>query len=154
VQSGHQRIKKLRKNKSPGIDEYSVVIYEIFWEDIKECCMNSVNFSNEYGNLSDTQYQGVITLIPKPGKDPLFTCNYRHITLLNCDYKNISKVINNRLTKLLHNLIGDEQMGFVKGQFIGNNVRLMFDFIAVMDHQDFPGTLLSVDMCKAFYSLK
>ena len=51
-------------------------------------------FSN-IRKLTDSQNQGVITLIPKPNEDHLLACNYRPITLLNYVYKIISKVINN-----------------------------------------------------------
>ena len=53
---------------------------------------------------------------------------------------------------MLHSLIGHEQNGFMKGRYIGHNIRLLFDFIDYMDHNDDPGTLLSLDMCKAFDS--
>jgi len=110
-------------------------------------------FSIETGKLSETQYQGVITLIPKPEKNLQIASSYRPMTLLNCDYKAISKVINNRLTTLLHDLIGPEKNGFVKGRYVGYNVRMMFDFMDYMDYQD-PETLLSLDIQKAVDSLK
>ena len=50
--------------------------------------------------------------------------------------------------------MSEEQNGFVKGRFIGNNIRLMFDFIDYMDYFEKPGTLLSLDMHKAFDSLR
>jgi len=68
--------------------------------------------------LCPTQYEGVITLIPKPGKDPLLVTNFRPITLLNCDYEILSKVINNRLCSLLPKLIKNDQTGFIKGRNI------------------------------------
>ena len=146
----------LRTNKSPGLDGFSVEFYKAFWDDLKQCFLDSINFSASTSILTKTQYQGVITLIPKPGKDHSFPYNYRPITLLNCDYKIISKVINNRLTSVLHSLIGNEQNGFIKGGYrpIGYNIRLLFDFIDCMDHNDDAGTLLSLDVCKAFDSLK
>ena len=144
----------LRTNKSPGLDGFSVEFYKAFWDDLKQYFLDSINFSASTSVLTKTQYQGLITLIPKPGKDHSFPCNYRPITLLNCDYKILSKVINNRPTSVLHSLIGHEQIGFIKGRYIGHNIRILFDFIDYMDHNDDPGTLLSLDMCKAFDSLK
>ena len=116
--------------------------------------LNSINLSASISVFTETQYQGVITLIPKPGKDHSSPSHYRPITLLNCDYKIISKGISNRLTSVLHSLIGNEQNGFIKGKYIGHNIRLLFDFIDCMHHNDDPGTLLSLDMCKVFDSLK
>jgi len=99
-------LNQLNTNKSPGLDGFTIEFYRVFFLD---CIL----FSIETRKLSETQYHGVITLIPKPGKNPQISSSYRPITLLNCDYKVISKVINNRLTDLIHDLIGPEQNGFV-----------------------------------------
>ena len=108
-------LNKLHTNKSPGLDGVSVEVNKVFCDDLKQCFLDSINFFASTTALTETQFQGVITLIPKPGKDHSFPCNYRPITLLNCDYKIISKVNTNRLTSVLHPLIGIEQNGFVKG---------------------------------------
>ena len=76
--------------------------------------INCLNYSLTTHRLCDSQYEGVITLIPKPGKDRMNVSNYRPITLLNCDYKIISKVINNRLYRFLPKLINADQNDFVK----------------------------------------
>ena len=68
--------------------------------------------------------------------------------------KIISKVINNRLKHLLHHLVSNEQIGFIKGRDIGSNTRLMFGFIDYADYHDKQSALSSLDMCKAFDFLK
>ena len=42
----------------------------------------------------------------------------------------------------------------IKGRYTGNNTRLMFDFIDYAYCHDKQRTLLSLDVCKAFDSLK
>ncbi len=44
-----------------------------------------------------TMKQGIITLIPKPDKDPNILDNFRPITLLNTDYKIVTLIYANRL---------------------------------------------------------
>ena len=68
------------------------------------------------GEISPTQSQGIITLIPKKGKNPLSPSSYRPVTLLNCDYKSISKLVNNRMKRFLKTLTHSDQSGFVKGR--------------------------------------
>ena len=50
-------------------------------------------YCNEYGELSHSQKQAVISLLHKEEKDRLFFKNWRPISFLNVDYKIISKVI-------------------------------------------------------------
>ena len=97
-------LNQLHTNKSPDMDGFTIEFYKAFWNDIINCLFDSIAFSFNVCKLTDSQYQGVITLIPKPDKDHLLACNCRPITLLNCDYKIISKIINNRLKHLLHHL--------------------------------------------------
>ena len=136
------------------MDGFTTDFCKVFWNDIKNCLFDSIAFSFNICKLIDSQYQGVITLIPKPDKVHLLACNYRPITLLNCDYKIIFKVINNRLKYLLQHLVSNEQNGFIKTRYIENNARLMFNFIDYADCHDKQSTLLSLNMCKAFDSLK
>ena len=103
---------QLANNKSPGPDGFSVEFYKCFWDDLKHPFMECLKYSINKDQLCKSQYEGVITLLPKPGKDLFLACNYRPITLLNCDYKIISKVINNRLCPLLPSLVSQDQSGF------------------------------------------
>jgi len=103
--------------------------------------------------MSDTQREGVVTLIPKPKKDHFKVTNFRPITLLNVDYKIVSKIMTERFKKLLPTLIHPDQNGFQKGKLIGNNIRLLFDVIDYADYKDILGAILSLDFEKAFDSI-
>ena len=78
--------------------------------------MRALNFSWKEGVLTNSQRQGIITVSRKPNKDHLKITNYRPTTLLNIDYKIISKVINTRMQKTLFQLIHPDQNGFQKKQ--------------------------------------
>ena len=69
------------------MDGFTIKFYKAFWNDIKSCLFDSIAFSFNICKLIDSQYHGVITLIPKPDKDNLLAFNYRPTTLLNCDYE-------------------------------------------------------------------
>ncbi len=51
----------------------------------------------EKGELTVEQKRGIITLLPKKGKNRLFLENWRPISLLNSDYKVITKILAMRL---------------------------------------------------------
>ena len=110
-----QAILQLAINKFPGLDSFSIEFYKTFWTEIKSLFMKCLDFSKLTNQFSESQYEGVITLLPKLGKDKLSPSNYRPITLLNGDYKIISKVITNRIFSFLNDL-EKEQNGFVAFQ--------------------------------------
>ena len=103
--------------------------------------------------MSNTQKLGVITCIPKPNKPKHFLKNWRHISLLNCTYKIASGCIANRIKKVLDKIIAKDQMGFIKGRYIGENIRLIYDIMQYTEKQNIPGMLLLIDFEKAFDSL-
>lgn len=57
----------------------------------------------------------VLTLIPKQGSSLLETRNYRPISLLNLDYKILTKILVNRIKKILGRIINEDQSGFLPG---------------------------------------
>ena len=62
-------LQSFESNKSPGNDGLTVEFYKRFCTSIGNLLVDSLNYSYEYGELSNTQKQAVITLIEKKGKD-------------------------------------------------------------------------------------
>ena len=50
-------------------------------------------------------------------------------------------------------LIGEQQTGFLKGRFIGDNLRLLYDTIVYCENKNIPGMLFMADQEKAFDSV-
>ena len=99
-----------------------------FWSLIKKIFLESLNTSYQQGQLSETQKQGIITLLDK-GKDRTLLKNWRPISLLNTDYKIASKAIAQRLKLHIPSLIHHNQVGYVKGRCITENIRTLADLI-------------------------
>ena len=146
-------ITSMNFNKTPGFDGLPVEFYVAFWPDISDLLLDSFNFSLRNGSMSASQRNGIITLLPKKDKDPLFIKNYRPITLLTTDYKILAKCLANRLKRCLHDLIHPDQSGFLKGRYIGDNIRLILDIIEYTDCNDIPGSIILLDIEKAFDSV-
>ena len=68
-------------------------------------------------------------------------------------YKIASAVIANRFKTILHQLIHEDQTGFISGRFIGENIRTLYDLMFYCEKQSIPGLLLLIDFEKAFDSL-
>ena len=116
--------------------------------------IDSFNSAYNTGEMSISQRRGVITLVPKEDSDRELLNNWRPITLLNLDYKIVSKIIARRIEKVLPLLVCSDQSGFVKGRYIGQNITLINDILEQTKLQDIPGVPLQLDFQKAFDTIE
>ena len=65
-----------------------------------------------------------------------------------------SKAIERRNEPMLTKLVHPDQTGFIKGRYVGENVRLISDIMKQTRVNNTPGILISVDFKKAFDSLE
>ena len=124
-----------------------------FGTDIKYFLLRSFNFSFNVEELSITQKLGVISITPKGNKLRQYLKNWRPISLLNVSYKILSLSLANRLKNVLDKLIHENQKGFLHGQYIGENTRLLYDILNYTEQTNKTGILLLVDFEKAFDSV-
>lgn len=107
-------LKSMPNNKTPGTDGIPPEWYKKIYKDIGQTVVDSFNYAFQHGKLSPDQRRGIINLIPKKDKNPTSLKNWRPISLLNTDYKMVSKCIALRIRNVLHNIIGVDQTGFSK----------------------------------------
>ena len=100
-----------------------------------------------------THREGVITMIPKAGKPANTIKGWRPITLLNIDFKIISAAVSARLQSVMDRLIDKCQTAYIKGRFIGENTRLVYDIIHHLIERKGTGLIMSADFESAFDSL-
>jgi hypothetical protein len=112
--------------------------------------MDSINSAKQTGKLSIDQRRGIINLIPKKNKDPRYLKNWRPISLLNTDYKIITKVLASRLKDVLPTVINPDQVAYLKNRFIGQNIRTIFDLMDYTKLMDKEGIIVFLDFEKAF----
>ena len=94
----------MKKNKSHGPYGFPLYFYQYFWEMIK-CILKVLpdDFHAEKADISRINY-GVITLVPKT-KDAKQIQKFRPIYLLNVNFKIITEVLVNRLSKVVNPII-------------------------------------------------
>lgn len=94
-------------------------------------------------------YQAIISLILKKDKNPLECGSYRPISLLNCDYKILAKLLSTRLENFMCQIISPDQTGFIRDRYSFINIRRLFN-ILYSPHSNSPEVVLSLDAEKAF----
>ena len=147
-------LENFQADKAPGEDGFTAEFYKYFFELLGNDLIASFNEAQVKGELSISQGRGVITLTPKEDGSLLDLSNWRPITLLNVDYKIAAKAIAKRLEQVLPDLIHPDQTGFVKGRYIGENIRLIADVMEATKTHNLTGILTSLDFRKAFDSLE
>jgi hypothetical protein len=120
-------------NKSPGCDGFTIEFYKCFWPKLKTYLMKSFEYS-----------------LPKHNKDKRYLKNWRPISLLNVDYKILAKVLASRLQNVISGIVNENQTGYIKGRYIGDNIRTMLDILDITRQQQDPGLMVMIDFEKAF----
>ena len=89
----------------------------------------------------------------KKDEDKKLIKNCRPISLLNIDTKLISKVLAERFKKVLPSLTSKNQTAYVKGRFISEGGRLIFDILEISNNLKIKGFLMTLDIEEAFDSV-
>ena len=145
-----QALKSMEPEKTPGSDGIPAEFYKVFWNDISEHLVTSINHVYQKEQFSVTQRRRIIKLIPKKDAEPYLIKNWRPIILLNCDYKIAANALANLLNKVLPKLVNSDQTGFMKDRFIGENIRLIDGVINFAKAENIPGLMLFLDFEKAY----
>jgi len=147
-------LKLLPNNKSPGSDGLTTNFYKFFWIDIKDILFDSYIYSFKNKTLTQEQKIGILNLIPKENKDLRLLANWRPVSLLNTDYKILTKALAIRLQKVIPKLINSDQVGYIKGRYIGENIRTIFDLMLHADLNQIEAYIAQIDFEKAFDSIE
>ena len=146
-------LKKMKHNKSPGLDGITTEFYQAFWPLLGNFLVDVYNECYEEGILPDSQRQAVLSLIFKKGNvDDI--ANYRPISLTNVDYRILAFTLAQRMQKIMSNIISNDQCAYLKGRYMGTNIRLVSDIIDHYDRINEGGFLLMLDFKKEFDSIE
>ncbi|CAI7799444.1 unnamed protein product [Closterium sp. NIES-53] len=147
-----QRRIGMAKGKSPGADGIPKEFFSHHWNLLGGGVLGFVKQFEETAVLPPAALEAVTVLLHKKGaKDQVQ--NYRPITLLNSTYKLVARVLANRMRKVLHKVISEEQFEFLPGRRLADGVSLIADIVDAAKCKDADWHLLLVDFQKAFDSV-
>ena len=81
--------------------------------------------------------------------------NWRPISLLNVDYKVLTKALAMRLQNVLNKIISTDQVGYINGRYMGTNIRTTADILNYCKSKtDKKALIAMLDFEKSFDSVK
>lgn len=146
-------VRELPSNRAPGPDGFNGCFLKSCWHIIKT---NFYKLCADFhqGNLDlESINAGFITLIPKI-QSPEGPNDYRPITLLNCCLKLLTKLLANRLQKVILRIIHRNQYGFLKGRSIQDYLAWAFEFIHQCKASGNEILIMKLDFAKAFDTIE
>ena len=154
IEEVKKAVSSMSNNKSPGPDGIPCEFYRHFWNEIGDHVYNSYTCAFNRGELSPSQRQGVINLVPKKDKELTDLKSWRPLSILNTDYKILAKALSNRLKITLTEIINPDQVGYMKDRYFGENVRLIADILEYCKYSKTSCIILLADFEKAFDTIK
>ena len=91
----------------------------------------------------------MINLIPQKDKDHRFLKSWRPVSLLNTDYKILTKALANKLQKVIPKIVSTDQVGYIRSRYIGENIRIIADLIKSSQVKKIQGLIALIDFQKA-----
>ncbi|CEP16173.1 hypothetical protein [Parasitella parasitica] len=142
---------RTKLHSSPGVDGLPYVILNVILQHAKaaKLAVKVFNDTLALGIFPASWLKTCMCLLPKSGG--LFNLkNWRLLSLICCDAKIFTRLLNSRLMPLMNKLICPQQSGFMPGRFTGEN-GLIFQTTKLIGAQQSSETIaLLLDQEKAY----
>ncbi|GKV38651.1 hypothetical protein SLEP1_g46541 [Rubroshorea leprosula] len=139
-------------DKSPGPDGFSFHIIKTIWNVIEKDIVEFVQEFFRNGKLVRGINSSFIVLIPKKD-NPIDLKDYRPISLIGSLYKIISKVLANRIKKVLPKLISGTQSAFLGGRQITDGILILNEVVEEIRRKKISSFIFKADFEKAYDSV-
>jgi exonuclease III len=138
--------------KAPRPDGFTAEFFQKNWAMIGDEVCDAISEMYSTAVMPELLNYTHIVLIPKT-KSPLSVTEFRPISLCNVLYKLVSKVLANRLKRILPSIISPTQSAFIPGRLISDNILAAYETLHTM-HTGLRGKkgymAVKLDMSKAY----
>jgi len=147
-----EAVSQCGSSKCPGPDGFNFAFVKNYWEVIGKDFVLAIRNFQSTGFISRGCNASFITLIAK--KNSLSNLNeFRPISLVGCVYKILSKIMANRLKKILPSIIDVNQSAFLSGRGLLDNILVANETVDYLKKEKKSGVIVKVDFEKAYDSV-
>ena len=143
-------VKGMAGDKSPGRDGLPKEFYAAFFPVFGRAFVAMVNRCYRRGVLPESLRSGLITLLCKDQARREHLRCWRPLTLLNVDYKIVSRAVCRRMSRGVGDVVGRDQTCAIPGRSIVESLRLIQSVFDYAGDKAIPCALVSFDQAKAF----
>ncbi|GJX02527.1 RNA-directed DNA polymerase, eukaryota [Tanacetum coccineum] len=140
-------------NKTPGPNGFSFKFFRKFWNLIDKDVVAAISEFFDSGKFPPGCNSSFIALIPMI-QDAKVVKDYRPISLIGSMYKIIAKILANRLSLVMPDLISDVQSTFVANRKILDGPFILNELLSWCKYKKVNAMIFKVDFEKAFDSVR
>ena len=149
-------VKKMKKISAPGPKGISNLLMKTLLPMLVRVITEAGNkMLDEEEFMAEAKwiYKRTVVFILKPGKNPEDEDSYRGLSMLENTFKIYSKILADRLARVLKNIQDPYQYGFTEGKSCPEPTRTIIDVMNWAKEKRKPLVVLSTDLYKAFDSI-
>ncbi|GKB82228.1 RNA-directed DNA polymerase, eukaryota [Tanacetum coccineum] len=140
------------ENKSPGPDGFTFEFFRKYWDILGSDFCAAIEWFFEHCMFARGCNSSFIALIPKT-QDPKFVSDFRPISLIGSLYKVVTKILANRLSLVISDLISDVQTAFLPNRQILDGPFIINELLSWCKHKKQQAMVFKVDFAKAYDSV-
>ncbi|GKA24355.1 RNA-directed DNA polymerase, eukaryota [Tanacetum coccineum] len=140
-------------NKSPGPNGFTFQFFRRYWYLIDQDVVDIISDFFSSSKFPQGCNSSFITLIPKT-PDAKVVKDFRPISLIGNVYKIIAKILANRLSLVILDLISDVQSTFVSNRQILDDPFILNELLSWCKYKKIKAMIFKVDFEKAFDSVR
>nr|GFB51712.1 RNA-directed DNA polymerase, eukaryota, reverse transcriptase zinc-binding domain protein [Tanacetum cinerariifolium] len=140
-------------DKSPGLDVFTFGFYRRFWNLIENDVYDAVKYFFTYGVIPKGCNSSFIALIPKIS-DANTIKDFRPISLIGSLYKIIAKILANRLSGVLGDIVNEVQSAFIAGRQILDGPFILNEVLQWCKIKKKQSLIFKVDFENAYDSIR